>query len=313
MTLYYALAADITRNCNLRCPFCLTDFREYSGKGLIEEEVFDKLLTLLPLIADEGKVLLSCLYEPSIHPRWIDLYERVPEEHRRKCFFTTNLTRVDDGSLERLTNLGFHHVNVSVDSLVPEVYESLRKGARFEPFLANLRRLADLQERSERSMPLRGVTTVTRQNVEEVPALVERCAQEFGVEHHEVRCIYETEHIDGEWRRANVVPDGVWARLQTFVDETEYDVALETPPEHYYAADDEAYSKTGPPVPRAGEGWCRIPLMLRFRSDGTVNLYSKDMFFDIRTMEDPQAFFRDAAPFFLADRDLIPPEEFASP
>ncbi|MEM7307666.1 MAG: radical SAM protein [Planctomycetota bacterium] len=310
MSLYYAIAGDITRNCNLRCPFCLADFQEYREKGLIEEETFDRLMTLLPLVAGEGKVLLSCLFEPSIHPRWLDLYERVPHGLRSKCFFTTNLARVEAGSFERLGGLGFHHINVSVDSLRPDVYEDLRRGARFDAFRTNLGALARHLRESESPLPLHGVTTVTRRNADEVPALVERCAEEFGFRHHEVRYVYETAHIEEEWKRANLLPQDAWEGLQAFAEETEHDVALEAPPEHYYADDGEPYSRTGPPAPKAGEGWRRIPLALRFRSDGTVKVYAKDLYFDVHAIDDPHAFFRDAAPFFLADRDLIPPEDF---
>ena len=312
--LYHGIAADITRNCNLRCPFCLSDFSEYKPKGLIEDTTFDKLMSLLPLVegppSGEATVLLSCLYEPSIHPRWLDLYERVPEEHRKKCMFTTNLARITDEEIDRLARLEFHHVNISVDSFVPEVYEGLRKGARFAPFMEHFTRLTTRMREDGATMGLHCVTVVTRENAAEVPEIVKRCAEEFGAKHHEVRAIYEIPHIDEGWKRSNVAPDEVWPDIQAFVAETPYSVSLEVPPESYYRDDAEPYSKTGEPPPKPEIGGRRFPLSLRFRSDGLVNLYAKDMYFDIDALEDPAEFFRSAAPVFLADRELVQPGTF---
>lgn len=47
-TVYKFIAADITSNCNLRCPFCINDFSAIKGNLFMTEDTFDKALTLLP-------------------------------------------------------------------------------------------------------------------------------------------------------------------------------------------------------------------------------------------------------------------------
>jgi MoaA/NifB/PqqE/SkfB family radical SAM enzyme len=302
---YYGIAGDITRNCNLRCPFCLSDFSQYKQKGLMAEETFEKFLSLLPLVREGGTVLMSCLYEPSIHPQWLDLYERVPAEQRKKCVFTTNLVRVTEAEMDRIARLGFQYVNISVDSFTPEVFEGLRKGAKFDVFIAHLRYLANRLAEQEHPMKLRTITVVSNKNAAEVPAIVERCVAEFGSTQHEVRAIYQIDHMDEGWKRANLPPNDVWLALERFAAETKHNVALETPPARYFPEDGEAYSRTGPPPPPPGEGKRSFPLSLRVRSDGLVNLYGKDMCFDLHKLADPQRFFREAAPVFLAECDIV--------
>jgi len=303
---YNGIAGDITRNCNLRCPFCLSDFSQYKQKGLMSEETFEKFLSLLPLVKEGGTVLLSCLYEPSIHPQWLDFYERVPRDQRKKCVFTTNLARVTEEEMDRIARLGFQYMNVSVDSFTPEVFEGIRKGAKFDRFVEHLAYLAARLAEQEDPMPLRTITVVTKENAAEVPAIVERCITEFGSSKHELRAVYQIDHMDEAWKRANLTPNDLWPEIERFVAETKYDVALETPPERYYPDDGEAYSRTGPALPPPGEGERAFPLALRVRSDGLVNLYAKDMCFPIHGLDDPQRFFREAAPVFLAECDIVP-------
>ena len=62
---------DITSNCNLRCVFCVNDFSNIKGNILMTEKVFDKVMALLPLVPD-GSFFLSCLFEPTMHPDFID-------------------------------------------------------------------------------------------------------------------------------------------------------------------------------------------------------------------------------------------------
>ena len=80
---FEVIAADITNNCNLRCTFCFNDFTGAKNQ-FITDEMFEKVISLL---------------------------ERIPRELRQKVFFTTNLTtKITDDTLDRLSNVGIHHI-----------------------------------------------------------------------------------------------------------------------------------------------------------------------------------------------------------
>ncbi|MBI4864367.1 MAG: radical SAM protein [Candidatus Riflebacteria bacterium] len=183
------IAADVTDRCNLRCTFCGTDHSGRSGT-VMDRTTFQRLCGLMPLVAD-GACLLSCRFEPLLHPCLMDLIESIPACSRRKVAFTTSLAMpLDDETIGRLGASGIHHVNVSVESLRADVYEAIRRGGRFAGFLDNLGRLA-----ARFAVPgaprLRFITVVLQENVDELVSIVETCATRYGGSHHELRHVYE--------------------------------------------------------------------------------------------------------------------------
>ncbi len=187
---------DVSGNCNLRCPYCINDFDQVQGNVLITEELFDRALTLLPLLRSGGHILFSCFFEPTLHPGFLDLLERVPEDSRRQAGFTTNLAkRLPDGFFAQLGRLGLGYVNVSLDSLTPVIFEEMRKPARFEVFCSNLQRLADCLNSGAAQTELHLITMVSKRNLLEIPDLVSECQRLYGPARHEVRTIWMTDEI----------------------------------------------------------------------------------------------------------------------
>ncbi len=90
---YTRISVDITGNCNLRCPYCLNDFSNIHGNVFMSRENFEKALSLLPLVKDQGAFRLSCIFEPTIHPHFLDLLKMIPGGHNRRVYFTTNLAK----------------------------------------------------------------------------------------------------------------------------------------------------------------------------------------------------------------------------
>src|ERR1700675_1956069 len=86
------IAADIVNNCNLRCPFCLVDYSLVDHTELMSVETFQKILSLVAGAGDEG-FWMSCLHEPTMHPQLNDFLALIPQNARKKTWFTTNLTR----------------------------------------------------------------------------------------------------------------------------------------------------------------------------------------------------------------------------
>jgi len=75
------IAADIVNNCNLRCPLCLVDYSSVTKTDLMSEETFVGLPTLIRSVP-EGGFWLSCLHEPTLHPRLNRVSSRRNETER---------------------------------------------------------------------------------------------------------------------------------------------------------------------------------------------------------------------------------------
>ena len=87
---YDHIACDVTDNCNLRCPFCINDFSNASSAKM-QDRHFARVIEIAPLANDQS-VFVSCLCEPLLHPRLLDLLKMIPAPLRVKFFLTTNLS-----------------------------------------------------------------------------------------------------------------------------------------------------------------------------------------------------------------------------
>ncbi|MCU0292137.1 MAG: radical SAM protein [Thermoanaerobaculaceae bacterium] len=280
------MALDITNTCNLRCPFCFNDFAAVGPRAFMSRQTFEKALALLPLVS--GRVFFSCLFEPTIHPAFVDLLEMIPPKLQPKVFFTTNLAApLDDEALCRLSRLRLAFINVSVDSFDPAVYPVLRRGGQLERYLSNFERLAETLAKAPNPPPLHAVTMALRPNRAEIPRLVERCARDFGVVAHEVRYAYANPFTPPEWKRENLLTSEDWLELQEAC--RHLPCTLCPPPAGYYAEDHAPYST--PP----GEPGHEPPLAtcLKVASDGRVELFPAGEFYDLQSLTNSRAFFTD--------------------
>lgn len=278
------IALDITNTCNLRCPFCFNDFAAVGRRAFMSRQTFEKALDLFPLVS--GRVFFSCLFEPTIHPAFVDLLEMIPPKLQPKVFFTTNLAApLDDEAIRRLSRLHLAFINISVDSFDPAVYPVLRRGGQLERYLSNFERLAATFANAPTPPPLHAVTMALQPNRAEIPRLVERCARDFGIESHEVRHAYANPTTPPGWKRDNLLTPEEWLVLQE--ECAGLPCTICPPPAGYYADDCAPYS-TPPgdpgPAPPASIG-------LKIASDGQVELFPANEFYDLQSLSAPRAFF----------------------
>jgi hypothetical protein len=180
----------------------------------MNEELFDRVLAVLPLIPD-GQFALSCAFEPTIHPRFGGLLRRIPIEYRKKVFFTTNLAKdLSDELIEELSRSNLHHINISLDSLDPVLYESLRRGAKFHVFIDNLEKLTRAFSANPRAPPIRYITVVSKCNIAETPRILETCATKYLSSENEFRYFWIHNFQDQRWVERNLVTYAEWRDME---------------------------------------------------------------------------------------------------
>ncbi len=285
------VAADIVDNCNLRCPFCVYDYTGVHTTNFMSDATFDSALRLIPYVTD-GNFWLSCLHEATLHPKLVEFIDRVPREFRRKIFYTTNLAkRMPPSYFEFLAGSGVDHLNISIESLVPQLYERMRKGARHGIFLENWQAMIDAFSRGSSPPRLRYIVMAYHSNVQEIPQLVETLRREKMAWQIEVRHTYYMPHIstafsDSEFLRTD---EWTWLAEQLSRYPTE-EVNLLLPPggighEHVASPADAVVSSNVPPPKRLGiastvtapkdpSTRIRRPFSLRLAWDGSLDIYS---------------------------------------
>ena len=226
------IAGDIVNNCNLRCPFCLYDYSNTRATNFMDERTVDSALRFLPYVTD-GNFWFSCRHEPTLHPDLMHYIDKVPREWRKKIFYTTNLAKRMPGVYYSwLAGAGLHHVNVSIESRVPAVYEKMRKGARFSIFHENWNLLVQALREHPDPTPVRYIAMVYRSNYRELPELVSYLLEERSASSVELRFTFDYEWISPQFRDEEFLDTRGWFWLRDqLVDYPADKVLLILPPE----------------------------------------------------------------------------------
>jgi hypothetical protein len=289
------VAADIVNNCNLRCPFCLVDYSGVTKTQLMNEETFRRLVRIAPAVLDGG-FYLSCLHEPTLHPKLNQFLGLIPEASRRKMFFTTNLARpLKAADFEVWARSGLHHINVSFDSMDSERFARLRKFGRYEVFQANLDLMAQVFAKAPNPPPLRYITMAFASNFEEIPEIVKTTRDRWRSSENEIRYTFNVAHITDEFRQHEYLHKADWTVLTDRLNAIGHPVVISYPPEQGYEemtlpAQNFFDAPTGP---RTRVNITK-PLGLRIAPDGTAVISDAEhaLRVDINSLEDPVHFFR---------------------
>lgn len=281
------VAMDIVNNCNLRCPFCTFDYAGTRTTRFMQDETFAAALRLLPWVT-EGNFWLSCLHEATIHPELLRFVDMVPREYRDRLMYTSNLAkRMPDAYFAQLGASGMHHLNISLESLVPETYERLRKGARFPIFQQNWAKLLDACRAGSAPPRLRYNMMAYRSNLHEIPGLVQLLLDEKLAWQVEVRYTFDEPHIPQAFRAAEYLRDEEWTWLQAQLAHHDTSrVLLMLPPPGARLA---APAPPSPAVSEADDGEAppapdpvidelirpSFPLGMRIEWDGRLFVYSE--------------------------------------
>ena len=208
------IAMDIVDNCNLRCPFCIYDYANTNVTHFMSDESMDAALRLLPYVRD-GEFWFSCLHEPTMHPKLTSFIDKVPPQYRIKLFYTTNMAkRMPASYYTWLADSGLHHINISIESLQPELYERMRKGARHRIFREGWDALMLAMEHGSALPRLRYVVMVYKSNLRELPEMVRYLLEERRAWQVELRYTFDVPHLPPEFREREFLDPGEWLELR---------------------------------------------------------------------------------------------------
>lgn len=291
------VAADIVNNCNLRCPFCVVDYSGVRHTETMTEETFLRLISLLPVVPSGG-FWMSCLHEPTLHPRLDDFIELIPPEYRHKAWFTTNLVRpLGDETFRRWARSGLHHINVSLDTMEEELFPVLRKFGRYKSFRDNLDRMTSIFGEEPKAPKLRYITIAFRSNFDEIERIVEHSNKRWLSSENEIRYTINASHITDEFRQLHYLAKEDWPTLTKKLAKLPYRYSIVYPPVDGYEEIIEPsanYFEIRPGPDRKHFPKLERPIELRARPNGKLVIVGKESEFsmNIHDIEDPVEHFR---------------------
>ena len=170
------VAWEVTRRCNLNCVHC----RASSERGPYPGELgTEKCLEILNEIAATAKpIVILTGGEPLLRE---DLFElaRYGTDLGLRMVLATNGTLLNPGITGEMIENGIQRVSISLDGSSPKSHDQFRQVQG-----AYERALAGIEELRRAGMEFQINTTVTRHNLDEVPALLDLAVKLGAAAHH---------------------------------------------------------------------------------------------------------------------------------
>ncbi len=144
---------ELANYCSLRCPVCPTGTREMARKPqAMAPDLFRSVM------AEVGPYLLTASLwgwgESLLHPALPEILEAA-RQYDTAILLSTNGQHLDrDGVIEAVLRHPPSYLIVAVDGLTDETNSRYRVGARLEPALRGVRRIAEQRRARGRSLPV---------------------------------------------------------------------------------------------------------------------------------------------------------------
>jgi len=155
------LVVGPTRRCNLKCIYCVASSENLPAGSLQADLPPAELLELVRALCQRGLEVLKLWWdgEFTLYPGWPTIVQTLKQEFPGlELWLTSNFSRpFNEAELHALGQ--FSHIDISCDTLDPELYAWLRRGGRLGVLLDNIERLQARCSGAGPSLVLHGVLT----------------------------------------------------------------------------------------------------------------------------------------------------------
>lgn len=143
------LLIEPTSICNMRCPMCFQTDKSFTSKEYMGKMNFNFFKSIIDEAVNLGigSITMASRGEPTLHPELINMLN-----YTRGKFFelkmNTNGSRLNP-NLSRAMLSSLDHIVFSIDSHIPEEYESIRVGGKFNKILKGVEEFWNLRNSDE--------------------------------------------------------------------------------------------------------------------------------------------------------------------
>lgn len=145
------LNIEITSWCNLSCPMCVP--RQSRENGFISTTLFEKILKENRECFPHQFVWLHFNGEPLIHPQLFQII-RITKKYGIRACLSTNAVLLNSEKAKQIITSGLDYIVFSFDGVNKNVYEKLRKGAKFKTVKNNILNFLKIKQQLKASNPI---------------------------------------------------------------------------------------------------------------------------------------------------------------
>lgn len=171
---------DPTNQCNARCVMCGIDFRKVKP-ACMTDELFDKIVDELAGHAEQiERVALFVMCEPLMDPHLDRKIAKLKEIGIKCVHLNSNGSLLFASRARQLIRAGLDRIYISIDSMDPATYESIRLGLKFEQVYGNILDFIKIRDELNPDLVLRVQMILQEANFDEAGAFVEHWRGKVG-------------------------------------------------------------------------------------------------------------------------------------
>jgi MoaA/NifB/PqqE/SkfB family radical SAM enzyme/Flp pilus assembly protein TadD len=174
---------DLSNGCNLNCIMCGNIPNKHRGNQYVMPwEVFHN--HLLPTFRLAQHFQWGCYFEPLMTPYFDDVLPAIRgilKDGARGQMITNGVLLKETRAQAVVESAAFDKVRFSVDAASAELFEHIRRGARFARVIGNVRALTAYRDLHKSNLKVEFNFTKMRQNIHELPYVIQ-LAYECGVQ-----------------------------------------------------------------------------------------------------------------------------------
>lgn len=171
---------ELDNTCNLECAMCSGEFSSTIRKNreckppivsVYDNEFVEQLQPFIPHL----KETRFSGGEPFLIDIYYKIWKKINKENPQCLISVQTNGTVLNGRIKEIMEAGSFEIGVSIDSLEKDVYERIRKHARFETVMENVKYFADYCKRKNTNFRIS--VCAMRENWRELPAYIDFCRQ----------------------------------------------------------------------------------------------------------------------------------------
>lgn len=171
-----SIQIECTTKCNLRCTFCELSYWSEEPADL----EFDNVQTMVEHLPKLKRIDLTGIGEALVNKNFFNIVKFLKS---RGIYVTLNdnFMLMTEKTARRVVELGIDQIFLSLDGASSDTYEPIRRGAKFDVVIANVKRLVAIKKEMGSHLPEVKINTVVCDtNYHELPQIVE-LAHEIGI------------------------------------------------------------------------------------------------------------------------------------